>query len=494
MVTAGALVLSGLDDLAVDLGHHGRQLWRRATVYTRVARARAEDLGPPMLPEAAILVPAWSEGAVIADMLQHLRRVLLYPRYRVFVGLYPNDFATQAAVHSIAGPGQDWLTPVYVDRPGPTSKAHCLNRLFAVARRTAPAFYVLHDAEDVVHPLGLRVMAHLIHRAEMVQLPVIALERRWSDWVGAHYMDEFAEAHAKELVVREGLAGHVPSAGVGCAFRAGALERLADDRGGGPFRPDALTEDYEVALALFARGGRSLIARVPSLAGGGPVATREYFPNRFGAAVRQKARWYMGIVYQGWRQWGWQGSWRVRYVLARDRKAPFAALLSCLSYALVPGLFLTNTGLASRPGLAALLWLTLGLALWRAAHRCLYTGLVYGPGQGALALPRLLVGNLINACAAVRAGGLVLAALARRRPLVWHKTAHSFPDAAALAPFGARLGTLLCQAGALGQDQLRAALAEQRRSGLRLGTILLARGWVDDATLQAMLARQGALP
>ena len=44
-------------------------------------------------------------------------------------------------------------------------------------------------------------------------------------------MDEFAEWHAKDLVVRESVSGSVPSAGVGTCFsRRALLALVGDDR------------------------------------------------------------------------------------------------------------------------------------------------------------------------------------------------------------------------------------------------------------------------
>ena len=37
-----------------------------------------------------------------------------------------------------------------------------------------------------------------------------------------------------------------------------------------------------------------------------PVATREYFPRHFRAAVRQRGRWVTGIALQGWERHGWR--------------------------------------------------------------------------------------------------------------------------------------------------------------------------------------------
>src|SRR5205085_3653308 len=99
------------------------------------------------------------------------------------------------------------IEPVEVDADGPTTTADCLNHLYDAlveyedATSTAAEAVVLHDAEDVVHPLELKLFDQLIGRAAVIQLPVLPLPDPHSPWIAGHYCDEFAEAHIKELVV-----------------------------------------------------------------------------------------------------------------------------------------------------------------------------------------------------------------------------------------------------------------------------------------------------
>src|SRR5690606_38028932 len=65
------------------------------------------------------------------------------------------------------------------------------------------------------------------------------------------------------------------------------------------------------------------------------VATREYFPNSIRTAMRQKARWILGIVFQGWRFIGWRGNFFTRYMLFRDRKSVFTSLATFFAYFLL---------------------------------------------------------------------------------------------------------------------------------------------------------------
>jgi hypothetical protein len=61
------------------------------------------------------------------------------------------------------------------------------------------AGYILHDAEDVISPLELRLFNYLVDRKDLIQLPVYPFARRWSHFTSGHYMDEFAELHGKDI-------------------------------------------------------------------------------------------------------------------------------------------------------------------------------------------------------------------------------------------------------------------------------------------------------
>ncbi len=292
---------------------------------------------------------------------------------------------------------------------------------------------MLHDAEDVVHPLELKLFDRLVERAAVVQLPVIPLIDINSRWVAGHYADEFAEAHIKELVVREAVGAAIPLAGVGCALERGALARLADTHHGEPFAAASLTEDYELGLRLGALGYRTLFVRIPAVRGSRVVvASRSHFPSSLQAAVRQKARWIGGIAMTGWDRLGWRGGLGERWFRMRDRRGPLAALLLLAGY--LAALLWSELALAHALGAPSvfrpsslLMWL-LGinawLLLWRVAMRILFTTLGYGWREGLRAIPRLLVGNWIAIRAALRA----IAIHRRGGPVTWDKTAHIFPS------------------------------------------------------------------
>ena len=369
-------------------------------------------------------------------MLRHALSRFDHDDYLIYVGCYPNDPATAKAVRDICDPR---LRAVVGWMPGPTTKADCLNSIWAalLADEAAEGWrakaVVLHDAEDVVHSAELRLLDSLIERFDLIQLPVLPLIDRDSRWIAGHYADEFAEAHGKEMVVREALGAGLPSAGVGCAIARDALEALAGPEGM-PFDAASLTEDYELGLRLSALGRRSAFVRLAAGSGGGTVATREHFPATIDAAVSQKARWMVGIALSGWDRLGWSGGLAERWMRLRDRQSLLAALLLCAAYAAL----LTTAPLAAiaaatgqeivllTPTLAALSYVAMLLLLWRLAMRFGFVTAAYGWREGLRSVPRILVGNAIAMLAARRALGRYL--LARRfGHSAWDKTRHIFP-------------------------------------------------------------------
>ena len=431
----GGLIFA-LDDLLVDLVYFARAGWRSLAVYSRYPRAFADGLGPPAVPgRLAVLVPAWDESAVIGAMLRATLARFEHGDYRIYVGHYRNDPATAAAVAAVADPR---VRPVLVPLDGPTTKADCLNHLFlALAADEAAGAprakaVVLHDAEDLVHPLELKLFDRLVERAALVQLPVLPLPDPNSRWISGHYADEFAESHIKELVVREAVGAAIPLAGVGCAIERSAVDRLAAAHDGRPFAAASLTEDYELGLRLGALGLKTMFVRLPATPGSrAVVASRSHFPADLDAAVRQKARWIGGIALAGWDRLGWSGGFGERWMRMRDRRGPLAALLLVAGYAALILWLQINIAaalgapivFAPSPLLAALLTINLGLLGWRILMRFGFTTAAYGLGEGLHSIPRILVGNLVAILAARRALSLHDAGGPQR----WDKTHHIFP-------------------------------------------------------------------
>jgi adsorption protein B len=295
---------------------------------------------------------------------------------------------------------------------------------------------VIHDAEDIIHTAELRLFDRMIEHFDLVQLPVLPLINLQSRWVAGHYCDEFAEAHGRQLIVREMLGAGVPSAGVGCAIGRDAMERLALLSDGKPFDEDCLTEDYEIGLRLAQLGCRGAFVSIPAVPGGLPVSVRAHFPHRLGAAVRQKTRWMVGIALAGWDRLGWQGHWAELWMRLRDRRALLAAIILSAGYAALllwglstAGHFITlSAAPALPPMLVLLLQINAWLLVWRAVMRFTSVRHFYGTREGLRAVLRIFPSNIIAMMAARRA--LVQYwRLLRGDTLAWDKTHHIFPQA-----------------------------------------------------------------
>lgn len=433
------LLIGGLDDLAMDLLFIARAVRRRLFVYSLHPRMTAATLPASAAPgTVAVFVPAWRESEVIGLMLRMCVARWRQGDFRIFVGAYPNDWPTMDEVRAMAREDKR-VHLVVLPHPGGTTKADCLNHIWAAmlreeARRGAPfKAVVLHDAEDVVHADEIRLFDRMIDRFDMVQLPVLPLLSQRSRWIAGHYADEFAEAHGKHLVLREAIGAAVPSAGVGCCFARRMLGAIALDRGGAPFDATSLTEDYEIGLRIAERNGRTVFVTMRDAAGE-LICTQEHFPETLSAAIRQKARWMAGISLAGWDRLGWRGSLRERWMRLHDRRASlsalvlFAAYLATLGHGVTLALSLLGVAKPLRypEYVETALLATACLMLWRLTLRAICTGRSYGWVQGARAMPRLLVCNVIAMLAARRAIGIYIRQLAGNA-VVWEKTRHRFP-------------------------------------------------------------------
>jgi len=453
------ILVSSIDDFFIDLRYWLWRLfhrgdWRRSDALP----PHADALYDKPQQHIAIMIPAWHEAPVIARMADYLAKSFDYDNYHVFIGTYPNDLETQAEVDKVVA-RYPQLHKVVTSRPGPTTKADCLNHIIAAitAFESGQGLHfdclAYHDAEDVVHPLELRVFNHLVPQYDLVQLPVMPLVRPWYQMVGNHYVDEFSEWHGKDLLVRQQLTGQVPSAGVGTAFSRKAIALLEQMNEGQVFDTGTLTEDYEIGVRLHEVGARQLLVHYPVRFEGTPpawfgragvhatVCVQEYFPHKASLAVRQKARWVVGIVFQSWRKLGWRGGLAMRYVLMRDRKSVLAFPSLLLGYLIVVSVLVREGHLLLDPTwwrypdlipAGSVFWtLTLINFLFmlnRLLQRFICTRRYFGFWQGVQSVPRMVLGNFINIGAFFRAFTLMRRSERSGRPVGWDKTHHVFPD------------------------------------------------------------------
>jgi adsorption protein B len=360
---------------------------------------------------------------------------------------------------------------------------------------------VTHDAEDLIHPESLVVINYFGRQYDMVQVPVLALPTPMRDLVHGLYCDDFAEFQTKDIPVRQFLGGFIPSNGVGTGFARTALERMAAAHGNRIFEPECLTEDYENGYRIHKLSGKQIFVPIHRLAGS-LVATREYFPRTFAAALKQRTRWTIGISLQSWERHGWWS--RQFYWFWRDRKGLIGNLISPITNVFF-FLGLLALAISRQEGLPWLLdtpeaggvrWVfasTLALSGIHLTIRAACSARIYGL-RFACGVPlRALLGNWLNFAATVLALGRYFLAKVRRRPLVWLKTEHMYPSRSALMVHKRRLGELLIARGAMDRPLLETAL-NHKPPGERLGDYLLRMGLLSESALYEALSVQQNLP
>ena len=522
-ILAFLLLLLGLDDFFIDAVYWSRRFYRKLFVYSNFPKADESILFTVPEKPLAVMIPAWNEVDVIGKMADLAARTLDYENYQIFVGTYPNDPDTQRDVDEVCQRFTN-VHKIVCARPGPTSKADCLNNIidaifsFEKASGIEFAGFILHDSEDVVSPLELRLFNYLLPRKDLIQVPVYPFLPHWYEFTGGHYVDEFSEQHGKDIVVREALVGQVPSAGVGTCFSRRAVMALLDDGDGIAFDVQSLTEDYDIGYRLKQKGMEEIFARFyvgdsryatlresnpgVSYRTSGVICVREFFPRSFAHAVRQKSRWITGIVFQGTKNLGWSGSLTQNYFLWRDRRGGFTNLVGLLvniSILIALFLYLVNwvfpgswqfpSLLEGGPIFTTVLLINVLLLANRVLQRAFFVTTYYGFFQGFLSVPRTLWSNVINFCATWRALMNVIRAGDSRR-VAWDKTQHEIPSLgeAVRKP----VGRYLMEHGDITLEQLEAAL--QAPSRLKIGRQLMIEGMISPQSLGKALAAQAQFP
>jgi len=458
-------LFSGVQDLVYDIGAYSLRLFRRI-YYRKRERLTLVRLRDREQQRIAVMVPAWNEGEVVASMVDNIINRVEYRNYQIFVGTYPNDQKTQDAVNRLAALHPSILNVVN-PRPGPTTKADCLNNVY----RTIKAYeeredinfdiFLMHDSEDVVHPHSFLLANYLIPRVDAIQLPILPLPTRLTRVVHWTYADEFSETHMKDVPVREKVSGFVPFAGTGTSFSRRAFTTL-EMQGRGVFNENSMTEDYSMSKRMREAGLTIVFVNlvldgvkrpfwVPLCKRPEFISNWAYFPMDFTRSVRQKTRWIIGISLQEWEQGGWSRDPRMIENLIKDRKVFISAGTALLGYLLLTYFLLFYCGekglipfqllpvIDEGSVLHRLVLVDTSFMVLRMAQRIVFVGMVYGFWAGLLSIPRLAISNIVNGLAAYRA----LQSFARSRQgktaVKWDNTDHiegvgTMPSAAAVRP------------------------------------------------------------
>ena len=441
LATVSVLILiSSIDDIFIDLLALLCANPRPAVEppgHGRSAAPRASGLEGRA--SFGVFIANWHEADVLEKMIEGNLETIRYRPLAFYLGVYPNDVETREAAQRVARKHPTLVKVIVNSRPGPTTKGQMLNEMFAqVYDRPlgGPDLVVIHDSEDVIDPRSFGCYAQAAVTHDFIQIPVFSLDSRHRSLVGATYMEEFAERHTREMAVRNTLGAPIPSAGVGTCVTRRLVMHFLKHRGA-LFNAGSVTEDYILGVDVHRTGFRSTFAVMQ--AGGrdenAMIATREYFPKGFWAAVKQKTRWIYGISFEGTRHLGWSGTALDRFFMYRDRKGAVTNLLPPLAAVLLAvGLWrdlqwavLDDTMLAT--ALQAVLIANGSAMLFRFAIKLRALRRVHGVFNfWGLAL-RVPVAIAVNALAVLRAWNcFLLESRLASAPIAWSKTEHEVPD------------------------------------------------------------------
>ncbi|MFO2972501.1 glycosyl transferase family protein [Legionella pneumophila serogroup 10] len=520
-------IISGIDDLFFDAYYWIRYLFRiwKTRHFKPLTYEQLVEKEEQMI---AVLIPCWHEAGVIGTMLKHNCYSIDYSNYYFFVGVYPNDPDTVKEVQEVSHLIKQ-VQCVVGETPGPTNKAANLNGIYKYVREFEKtierrfSIFVFHDSEDIIHPMSFKLYNYLIPRKDMIQIPVFPLAVTYWNFTHWLYADEFSENHTKDIIVREAIHGHVPSAGVGTAFSRNALHLLEDPKTQAPFSVNSLTEDYRTSLAIRIHNLKQIFVsqtiirmkwRPRGLWRKGYVqkptreyiATRALFPLEYKKAVRQKARWIIGIVFQEWHHTQWPKNWIIKFTLAHDRKSFITHFINGFGYFVFLFWLIYSLCTYTNPEFPSLQeqlnlhpwvwWLIVTVTLMmieRLLQRMIAIRRIYGWIPSFLSIPRVFYGNLLNLHALMRAYRIYYFTpknQATNNQPSWDKTEHHFPGSHILTPYRKKIGDLLLEKKLISKEQLDRAILEQQRTGERLGQVLSRFNLISPHELLQVLSKQ----
>ena len=428
LFTVSVLIsVSSIDDAFIDL------------IALGIVRRRVPQLGDDetAIPPTAVFVANWHEEDVLGKMVEgNLARIEI-PHVSLYLGVYPNDTGTLRVAKELEAKYPERVKVIVNRLPGPTSKGQMLNEMFAQVFSTddAPELVVLHDSEDVIDARSFAVYSAYAQENDFIQAPVFSLNRGKNAVVASTYMDEFAERHTREMIVRDAVGAAIPSAGVGTCMSKRLIEYFLATRGQ-VLMSGTVTEDYILGIEAKRSGFKSAFAAISRNIEDGFdfVATREYFPKTLEASIKQKTRWVYGINFEAFCKLGWTGDPWDFYFFLRDRKGMVTSFLPPISAALLGLMLLGYVELADFPEpmgdiVIVAMWINFFALVIRYVVRVISGYEVYGKYDWIGIALRWPAALYINMAAVYRAWKTFLGASElATKPIVWSKTVHDIPD------------------------------------------------------------------
>lgn len=248
-----------------------------------ISDEQARAIPDPDLPRYSILVPAYNEPEVVADLIGAMA-ALEYPRAKlqVLLLLEADDDVTIAAARTCAE--SDMITIVLVPPAEPRTKPKACNYGLHFA---TGEIITIFDAEDLPEPLQLRRVAEAFRElpddVACVQAKLVyhnGHQNLLTGWFTAEYGLWFGYLLPGMMAT----ASPIPLGGTSNHLRREVLEEI------GSWDPFNVTEDADLGLRIHASGYRTAVIDSTTLeeANSDPINW-----------VRQRSRWYKGYL-QTW--------------------------------------------------------------------------------------------------------------------------------------------------------------------------------------------------
>jgi adsorption protein B len=435
--TLGAIIILSVDDFFIDVYALVKRLGPK-----KLSEKNLVDMNTIEQKRIAIIVANWHEDEILERMIHGNIGRIDYQNYSFFLGVYPNDYKTLNIAKKLESNYQA-VTVVVNSKDGPTSKGQMLNEMIHFIRaeeiktRVLYDVVLMQDSEDIIHPQSLKLINLKMEQNDFLQTPVFSLPTKWTDLTRGTYIDEFAESHTRDMLVRSHLRAAVPSAGVGTAmshlFISDVL-KIQDDQ---LLKEDTLTEDYHLGIMAKRLGYASefICHYIDKKKSKDYIATREYFPALVNTSIRQKTRWTLGISLQGYQNLRWSDTFKENYFLWRDRRGLINTPILILSYLLTLSFlfFAAKQGefpqfISNTPAIDLLFKLSFIFMTLRLVQRFRMVYPLYGFKTSLLIPLRWILANYINSRAALSAIRQFYKSLVTGEKPAWVKTTHELPE------------------------------------------------------------------
>jgi glycosyltransferase XagB len=262
-----------------------RIFWRalRSGAEIHIANDTADSLWDHALPTYTVLVPAFREPEVIAQVIGSLQ-LLDYPAERLDIKLLleEDDEATIAAAEAVSRP--EHIQVVRVPAGEPRTKPRACNYGLALARGK---YVTIYDAEDHPEPLQLRravaAFRGLDDRYACLQAK-LSYHNPGQNTITRWFTTEYAMWFSQLLPGLIGDSAPLPLGGTSNHFRRAVLDEI------GGWDAYNVTEDADLGVRLHRAGYRTAVL---------DSTTYEEANSDFVNWVKQRSRWYKGYM-QTW--------------------------------------------------------------------------------------------------------------------------------------------------------------------------------------------------